>query len=379
MRERGDFQVPPCAPTLELAPAPIPRLGQMFVKVYEFGGRYDLVAKFTEPTSATEPERPFTQFWVLSEREVRGCERPYTPGSHRATRGGNRREIVRSYVIDSIHYRHFERVWWEEVETFQLEAQVREIWANYRYAQYVMASPEELARLREQAEEMERHVREHHRMAVNLPRSYTEPEHSWTGFETALRMREEARARRAARARARRAARRITSDFTQGPLEILPIPSQGPSVDMLQLQEFIRSSYEHMFIGAWADIFGGTNKEAAAKGQALLKKHLTKGQLVQYEERGYFEVIGGTTKNVYRINKGRQMNIHVLDKDGNVDHGICFLPAGGLCEGDTMLGQKLALELQELEALKVANRFNVRPTGGWYLGPSGFLNLDQTT
>lgn len=41
--------------------------------------------------------------------------------------------------------------------------------------------------------------------------------------------------------------------------------------------------------------------------------------------------------------------------DGNKTHGLCFLPVGGLVEGDCMLAQKNALELFEEEALKVAN------------------------
>jgi hypothetical protein len=127
---------------------------------------------------------------------------------------------------------------------------------------------------------------------------------------------------------------------------------------MQALLERARSQYESFFLGAWTEILNPAPlKDAEEKGQALLKKHLTKEQLAQYEAQAYFEVTGGSTGVRYRINKGRQMNIHVLDKAGKVTHGICFLPAGGLCEGDTMLGQKLALELQENEALKIANRF----------------------
>jgi hypothetical protein len=96
-------------------------------------------------------------------------------------------------------------------------------------------------------------------------------------------------------------------------------------------------------------------KKAKEKALKLLKDNLTKEQLACYEKNQYFEVIGGKSGTRYRIKHGRQMNIEVLDKTGNKTHGLCFLPVGGLVEGDCMLAQKNALELFEEEALKVAN------------------------
>lgn len=96
-------------------------------------------------------------------------------------------------------------------------------------------------------------------------------------------------------------------------------------------------------------------KKAKDKAFKLLKENLTKEQLACYEKNQYFEVTGGKSGTRYRIKHGRQMNIEVLDKAGIKTHGLCFLPVGGLVEGDCMLAQKNALELFEEEALKVAN------------------------
>lgn len=97
--------------------------------------------------------------------------------------------------------------------------------------------------------------------------------------------------------------------------------------------------------------------EAQARGLELLKESLTPEQRESYEKNKYFEVKGSDTGTRYRIKHGRQMNIDVLDESGKRKSGICFLPVGGLVAGDCMLAQKCALELEESEALKVANRF----------------------
>lgn len=105
----------------------------------------------------------------------------------------------------------------------------------------------------------------------------------------------------------------------------------------------------------------GSCKEAREKALKLLKENLTPQQLQTYEKHKWFEVKGGDTGRTYRIHHGRQMNISVRNWRGKHKHGLCFLPTGGLVEGDIMLGQKIALELYESEALKVANRFDHDP------------------
>jgi hypothetical protein len=96
--------------------------------------------------------------------------------------------------------------------------------------------------------------------------------------------------------------------------------------------------------------------EAHERGMRLLKEHLTPAQLQQYSRYGYFEVIGGKTGKRYRIRHGRSMNIDQLDKNGRRVCGWCFFPEGNLVTGDVMLAQKVALELFEGDALKIANK-----------------------
>lgn len=101
------------------------------------------------------------------------------------------------------------------------------------------------------------------------------------------------------------------------------------------------------------------DEEANKKGIELLKSHLTPEQIKTYEEKNYFEVKGGSSGKTYRINHGRQMNIHELDAGGKPIQGWCFLPRGALVAGDVMLAQKNALELYEDKALRIANKFPV--------------------
>lgn len=96
--------------------------------------------------------------------------------------------------------------------------------------------------------------------------------------------------------------------------------------------------------------------EAHERGIHLLKENLSPEQRQQYDKYGYFEVIGGRTGKRYRIRHGRSMNIDQLDKNGRRLCGWCFFPEGNLVTGDVMLAQKLALELFEVEALKIANK-----------------------
>lgn len=98
-------------------------------------------------------------------------------------------------------------------------------------------------------------------------------------------------------------------------------------------------------------------KEAQEKGRNILLENLTARQRTDYEKHNHFHVTGGESGKTYRIKHGRQMNIAELDKSGTRVCGWCFLPQGGLVAGDVMLAQKVALELYEGEALKIANRF----------------------
>ena len=99
------------------------------------------------------------------------------------------------------------------------------------------------------------------------------------------------------------------------------------------------------------------SSEAWERGLQLLEEHLSPEQRRQYDASGYFDVTGGTSGKRYRIRQGSSMNIEQLDKRGRRVCTLCFMPAGRLVTGDVMLAQKVALEVFEREALKIANKF----------------------
>ena len=87
----------------------------------------------------------------------------------------------------------------------------------------------------------------------------------------------------------------------------------------------------------------------------LLVRNLSPAQRQQFERRDYFDVIGGDTGTRYRISVGRTLNVAQLNASGGCVRILCFEPHGQLPVGDVMLAQKIALELFESEALRVAN------------------------
>jgi hypothetical protein len=99
------------------------------------------------------------------------------------------------------------------------------------------------------------------------------------------------------------------------------------------------------------------SKRAQERGLQLLKENLSPAQRQQLDKHGFFDVLGGSTGKRYRIRHGRQMNIEQLDRNGRRVCGWCFFPQGSLVAGDIMLAQKMALELYEADALRIANRY----------------------
>nr|WP_271497733.1 hypothetical protein [Bradyrhizobium sp. CCBAU 11357] len=89
----------------------------------------------------------------------------------------------------------------------------------------------------------------------------------------------------------------------------------------------------------------------------LLRSWLSPQQRVEFDRKGYFDVVGGDTGKRYRIRRGTSGNVNEIDEYGRRGMGWCFVPIGGLVEGDVMLAQKIALETDEARALSVANPF----------------------
>ena len=105
-----------------------------------------------------------------------------------------------------------------------------------------------------------------------------------------------------------------------------------------------------------AAFFEAGTPAAREKGMRLLFLRLTPLQRRQLSKKGYFEVIGGDSGHCYRIWRGRIMNVDQLDRRGRRVCTWCFYPTGRLVTGDIMLAQKLALELDERAALRIAGR-----------------------
>jgi hypothetical protein len=98
-------------------------------------------------------------------------------------------------------------------------------------------------------------------------------------------------------------------------------------------------------------------KTSQARGLRLLRGWLSPQQRTQFDAKGYFDVIGCDTGRRYRIRQGTSANVHEIDDRGRLGSGWCFVPVGGLVEGDVMLAQKIALETNELSTLDIANGF----------------------
>jgi hypothetical protein len=86
-------------------------------------------------------------------------------------------------------------------------------------------------------------------------------------------------------------------------------------------------------------------------------------QAKQWDALSEFEVEGSQTDTRYRIRRGKVMNVHELDRSGNIVAHWCFAPKGDPVMGDILLAQKIALETMERDALKAVNKNPIHPAG----------------
>ena len=96
-------------------------------------------------------------------------------------------------------------------------------------------------------------------------------------------------------------------------------------------------------------------QEAEVNALKLLRDTLTPRQLEAFE-KDHCIPIDSEKGNRYLIRKGRAQNIEVIDKGGNITHRLCAHPVESVPDYDTMLAQKLFLEHNEEEFLRVAHR-----------------------
>lgn len=94
--------------------------------------------------------------------------------------------------------------------------------------------------------------------------------------------------------------------------------------------------------------------EANERAETLLISCLTPEQRESFRKNGYFTV-AGSKGGIYQIHRGRLHNIYRLDLQGNKVEEICCAPRMQVPDCDTMLSQKLTLEVDEDELRRKAN------------------------
>lgn len=99
---------------------------------------------------------------------------------------------------------------------------------------------------------------------------------------------------------------------------------------------------------------------AKTRAEGLLREHLSERQREDLAAKGYFDVCAvdfrAGTRRYYRIKRGRAQNVFLLDgPHGREVKRLCCHPHEQVPDADTMLAQKLMLEMNEELFLKLAN------------------------
>jgi erythromycin esterase-like protein len=95
------------------------------------------------------------------------------------------------------------------------------------------------------------------------------------------------------------------------------------------------------------------DRRACVRSLELLEQCLSPAQRAEFARSSTFRVRGQSGQQ-YRITYGTTSNVEVLEPAGTVSRRLCALPAGNLPIPAVMLAQKLMLETQEAEFLRIA-------------------------
>ncbi len=101
---------------------------------------------------------------------------------------------------------------------------------------------------------------------------------------------------------------------------------------------------------------------AKLRARKLLVDHLDAEQRKSYEEKGHFYLLTRSGKK-YRIDQGTHGNVKLVDVTKNSLLGSYCIQPSGVPDEDAMLAQKLHLEMNEEEFLRVANFRPLSATG----------------
>jgi hypothetical protein len=103
----------------------------------------------------------------------------------------------------------------------------------------------------------------------------------------------------------------------------------------------------------------GERALARERAQRMLRENLTEEQREELAANGHFTLAvldrDSGERRLYRIRKGRSRNVQRVDDSGRVLKTLCAHPAILCPDEDTMLAQKLWLQNQEQEFLRIAN------------------------
>ncbi len=94
--------------------------------------------------------------------------------------------------------------------------------------------------------------------------------------------------------------------------------------------------------------------QADKRAEQLLLAHLSPEQQRDWRRAQYFELI--TKGGRYRLYKGWAGNVALIGENGAEISRYCIHPREVIPEADNLLAQKLMLELEEAEFLRIANR-----------------------
>ncbi len=113
-------------------------------------------------------------------------------------------------------------------------------------------------------------------------------------------------------------------------------------------------------IGEYLDYLGRearVREIADERAVKILTAHLTPEQREQYRREKCFEVLTTREGKIrrYRISHGWAGNITVLNGEGQQIEKLCIHPAKRIPFADNLLAQKLLLEADEDQFLKIAN------------------------
>lgn len=136
-----------------------------------------------------------------------------------------------------------------------------------------------------------------------------------------------------------------------GTLSYPPPETEDQKVARLKQEKIQHQSWE-----AAEKVRLSKEKAKEEKARQLLREVITPEQDQQLEKDGYFELVSVKSGHRYRIHKGRAGNVQQLDDlTGNPIKKLCFHPNEYVHNYDTMVAQKLMLENDEEQVLRVAN------------------------